>query len=442
MTHPHPEIKPRSSLGKYRIEKRLAKGGFAEVYRAYDTVEGIRVALKVLQPELLSRSALEDFKNEVRLTARLDHPNILKIKNANNIGERFVVVYDLGQESLDDRLKRRLSFEKAYDFAQQILAALAHAHEKGIQHCDVKPDNLILFGGSKLRLTDFGLAKLSFRTMHASGSGTIGYVAPEQAMGRPSMRSDVFSAGLVLYRMFTGTLPEWPFDWPPPGFDRARKKLHPDLLVLLRRGIEVDPRKRFSDAIQMREALQAVRARALRFSGPKAQKPKTRPKDWREVRLRQFQLRYERALEASHTCATCAGPVAESMLACPWCGRKRKKHLAETRFPARCTRCRRGVKLDWRYCPWCYGASIGPLSEREYGDKRYASRCPNGSCARREIMPFMRYCPWCRTKIRRPWPVPGSKERCPKCRWGTLHDYWTSCPWCVAALARKAVRHR
>ena len=162
-------LRARQRLGKYRVERRLAQGGFADVYRAYDTIEGIRVALKIPQAGLVSEALLEDFKSEVRITARLDHPHILPIKNADFIDGRFVVVYQLGDATLAERLTRRLSLAKALDFAEQILDALAYAHAHRILHCDVKPENFILFE-DHLRLADFGISKIAFRTMHASGA--------------------------------------------------------------------------------------------------------------------------------------------------------------------------------------------------------------------------------------------------------------------------------
>ena len=444
---PARKLKIRGRLGKYRVEKRLAQGGFADVFQAYDTVEGIRVALKVPQPEILTPAILEDFKKEVRVTARLDHRNILPIKNASYIDGHFVIACHLGQGTLGDRLRKRLSLEKAFLYAEQILAALAYAHAHRVLHCDVKPENILLFPGDHLRLTDFGLAKISVRTLMASGSGTLGYMAPEQAMGRPSARSDVFSVGLVLHRMFAGVLPDWPYQWPPPRHELARRRLHPDLLELLRRSLEVEPKKRFEDAQQMQRALARIKLRALAFkAGKRRSRPSTNGSsqpDWREVRLRQFLKRYKQVLDSTQTCSRCQGPVSEGMLACPWCGRSRATvDPAETRHPANCPRCKRGVKLDWRFCAWCYGPGIGPLSTRRWSDKRYTARCANESCPRRELMPFMRYCPWCRTKVRRPWPIPGKKDRCPSCHWGALTEYWTTCPWCTRPLSKPPTRFR
>jgi hypothetical protein len=429
------KIRIRSRLGKYRVEKVLAQGHYADVFQAYDTVEGIRVALKIPRGRPTDKGSVEEFKHEVRLTAPLDHPNILPIKNADFIGNHFVVASVLGDCALHERLSRRLSLAKALSYSEQILAGLAHAHAHRILHGDVKPENFILFG-DRLRLTDFGIAKIALRTMQASGSGTIGYMSPEQALGRPSLRSDVFAAGLVLYRLFAGIVPEWPFDWPPPGFEqRIKNKLHPDLIEVLRRSLRIDPRQRYADARQMSTAFQAVLPRALKYRGSRKRTRKTRTaSDWRQVKLRHFVRRYGRKLELAHECSRCHHPVAESMLACPWCGTGRATHRGETTLPARCPRCRRGVKLDWRYCPWCYGESIGPQSTRSFRDRRYSARCPNASCSRREVWPFMRYCPWCRVKVKRPWSIPEKSERCPHCKWGALSEYWKTCPWCAKSL--------
>ncbi|MGB1277836.1 MAG: serine/threonine-protein kinase, partial [Nannocystaceae bacterium] len=188
--HPHPRVRVGQRLGKYKIRRRLARGGFGDVYEAYDTIEGISVAMKV--PLGVSAQTLADFRREIQITARLDHPNILPIKNADIYDGILVVSYPLGERTLDERLTRRISLANILGFGQQMLAGLAYAHENGIVHCDVKPDNLILFADGSLRLGDFGIAKFGLRTIHGSNSGTLGYIAPEQAMGHPSPRSDVF----------------------------------------------------------------------------------------------------------------------------------------------------------------------------------------------------------------------------------------------------------
>ena len=431
-------LRARQHLGQYRIVRWLASGSYGEVYHAVDTIRGLPCALKIPHPFLIDEELLAEFKREVRLTARLEHPGILPVMNASVIDGTFVMVTPLGKGTLADRLRMRLSARTALGFAEQILEALAFAHQKRVVHCDVKPDNFILFPENRLRLTDFGIAKTMLHTLRGSGRGTVGYLAPEQAMGRPSARSDVFSAGLILYRLFSGKLPEWPYDWPPPGFDRVRRLLGPEMIAVLRRSLEVSARKRYANAGAFLAAYNRIRKRALRAGRPrrKSRKDDRNRKDWKTVRRSEFLRRFGRRLETRHRCPRCDSPVSEIMIACPWCGKDRKTHRGDHRFPARCPRCRRGTKRDWHFCPWCYGGAIGPRSNRSYSDKRYDSRCANPQCVEKDLMPFMRYCPWCRRKVRRPWKIEGAKDSCPKCRWGVLKGYWSFCPWCSAGLSR------
>jgi len=429
-------LRPRDRIGKYRIEKLIGEGGFANVYQARDTIEGVGVALKIPHADHISKSTLDNFRKEVRLTAPLDHPNILTIKNATFIGGQFLIVYPLANTTLHERLKRRLATRLALDYAEQLLRGLAYAHEQHIVHCDVKPENLLLFENDRLRLADFGIAKVAYRTLRAAGTGTLGYVAPEQAFGRPSLRSDVFSAGMVLVQMFAGTVPEWPFSWPFRGHERMARRLHPDMLAVLRRACAVDAKDRYPDARAMLRAFERAKRSTLAFLTRTTKRKKVRsatgPRqaDWQLLRRRHFQREYARLLGTRYECGRCKGPVSEAMQHCPWCGTARKAHRGPVDFPARCPRCKRGVKTDWRYCPWCHGASIGPLSSRAWSDRRYEGRCASARCDRKQLMPWMRYCPWCHTKVRRPWKGHGLKGSCKRCGWGLAGDYWDYCPWC------------
>ncbi len=126
-------------------------------------------------------------------------------------------------------------------------------------HRDIKPENFILFPGQEIRLTDFGLARIGKGGHDASASGTLGYMAPEQAMGRPSYRSDVFSLGLVIYRMLAGEVPEYPFQPPLPGYNKLRRGLSTDFVALIRKAIEPSPSKRFRDAVAMCNAMSKIR---------------------------------------------------------------------------------------------------------------------------------------------------------------------------------------
>ncbi|MGE0323076.1 MAG: protein kinase [Polyangiaceae bacterium] len=420
-------LRSRQRLGKYRIERQLAEGGFATVYRAMDTVEGIRVALKVPRAELVSGREAQ-VTHEVRLAARLDHPNVLPVKNAQSIDGVFVIAYPLGEKTLGDRMASRLSAKRALEYFEQMLEAVANAHKNKVIHCDLKPENFILFRGDRVRLTDFGIAKIALATRSLSGSGTIGYIAPEQALGRPSLRSDVFSLALMAYRMFTGELPEWPFNWPPPGIGKLRATIHPDFVELLRRCLEVDEKKRPADATKVLAAFRRLRSRALK-PGVKKKRTSSKlasPSAWRTVRLKEFMRRYGKPLMTRANCEQCHGPTAESMLWCPWCGKARPKYAGPSEFKARCQRCGRGRKSDWRYCAFCWGPAFKSISERKYSDKRYTAHCEH--CAG-GLMPFMRYCPWCHRKVAQQWEVHAG-HRCKGCGWGVLDDYWDFCPWC------------
>lgn len=427
-------LRAGQKLGKYRIRKRIARGGFGDVYEARDTVEGVGVALKIPLGGRLDDETLDDFRREVRLASRLDHPNILPIKNADIVGENFLIAYPLGQETLADRLQKRMSVRTMLDAVEQMLAALAHAHEHNIIHCDIKPENLILFADGRLRLTDFGIAKVAAKTIQASASGSVGFMAPEQALGQPSSRSDVFSAGLLIYRMFTGELPQWPFDWPPPAYHRL-KRHGTEFTAFVRRALEVNTRKRYRDGAQMLAAFRSVKPKVIRHAARRRNGVRAsetdRDRDWRQIRLRQFKQRYGKDLKLDHTCGSCGEPVDERMQACPWCGVSPLERVGESSFPGRCPRCDRGVKLDWHYCPWCYGAKIGPHSQRSYTDRRYSAKCQG---CKKSLMPFMRYCPWCRLKVRRRWKLDDAPHTCSSCGQRVARGFWSSCAWCGTEL--------
>ncbi|MGV3484810.1 MAG: serine/threonine-protein kinase [Planctomycetaceae bacterium] len=249
-----------SRLDKYRLLRRLGCGGFATVYSAMDQIENRHVALKIPEQKYVSNaSSLEDLQREVRIMARLQHNHILQLKDARFIDGRFVMVFPLGEESLDDRLHRRMARHTAVQYAAQMIDAVAFAHSNKVLHRDIKPDNFILFSGNQVRLTDFGLARIQTGRGNQSASGTLGYMAPEQAMGHPTFRSDVFALGLVLYRLLAGELPAYPFDAPLPGFNKLRRGLSPDLVALIRKSIDPIPSRRFRDAVAMQNAFKEIR---------------------------------------------------------------------------------------------------------------------------------------------------------------------------------------
>ncbi len=235
------------------------------MYQAMDTIQGIRVALKVPHAPYVTEEVLTEFRREARTASKLEHENILSIKDASFIDDRFVIVFPLGERTLDERMKHRMSTEVALNIIAQILEAVAYAHEQHIIHCDIKPENVILFSDGIARLTDFGIAKVAQNTIRGSGTGTVGFMAPEQAMGKPSQRSDVFSTGLLMYRMLAGEWLEWPFEWKGPGYKRLRSRVHEDLIAVIRKATELDPRHRYRDGLSLLRAFERSRPKVLRY---------------------------------------------------------------------------------------------------------------------------------------------------------------------------------
>ena len=200
----------------------------------------------------------------------------------------------------------------------------------------------------------------------------------------------------------------------------------------LQRALELDPHKRFDDAQRMSAAFARLLARSQVLATARRRRRRTAksPTDWAQLRQREV-LRHDRtALQLHDECGRCKGPISEAMFACPWCGNARPRHRGETRHPARCGRCGRGRKLDWRFCAYCYGAGFARVAPRQYSDRTYTERCGNPSCERKLLMPWSRYCPWCHRKVKQRWKVPGSKHRCSRCGWGVHRDLWHFCPWC------------
>jgi dipeptidyl aminopeptidase/acylaminoacyl peptidase/tRNA A-37 threonylcarbamoyl transferase component Bud32 len=208
-------------LGPYEILSPLGAGGMGEVYKARDSKLNREVAIKVL-PESLAKDAdaLARFEREAHAVAALNHPNILSIHDfSESNGVVFAVTELLDGESLRARLDGGpLSPRKAVDYAIQILRGLAAAHEKGIVHRDLKPENLFVTADGRVKILDFGLARVvspeSVRTNAPTTPvgtepgtvmGTVGYMSPEQVRGKPAdHRSDIFSFGVVLYEMLSG----------------------------------------------------------------------------------------------------------------------------------------------------------------------------------------------------------------------------------------------
>jgi serine/threonine protein kinase/tetratricopeptide (TPR) repeat protein len=201
-------------ISHYDIIEKLGEGGMGEVYLAEDTKLKRRVALKFLPVQLASDGELKErFKREAQATAALNHPNIITIHEvAEHEARPFIAMEYMEGESLKDLIgKKDLSIDEVIDISLQISDGLAAAHQAGIVHRDIKPQNILLGKDGRAKICDFGLAKLKTDiTLTQTGStlGTVAYMSSEQAQGKQvDHRSDIFSLGVVIYEMIAGRLP-------------------------------------------------------------------------------------------------------------------------------------------------------------------------------------------------------------------------------------------
>ena len=256
---------------RYRVVGQLGKGGMGEVYRADDLKLGQPVALKFL-PEKLSKDAamLERFHREVRTARKVSHPNVCRVFDIGEVeGQQFLSMEYIDGEDLSSLLRRigRLPEDKATEIARQLCAGLAAAHEEGVLHRDLKPANIMIDGRGRARITDFGLAGLSdeFRGNEIR-SGTPAYMSPEQLAGKEvSIKSDIYSLGLLLYEVFTGKR-AFPADTldeiirqressTPASISSLIKDVDPLVERVIGRCLEKDPSQRPGSALQVAAAL-------------------------------------------------------------------------------------------------------------------------------------------------------------------------------------------
>jgi serine/threonine protein kinase len=200
-------------VGRYEILEIIGKGASGRVARAHDPLIDRIVAIKLLRPEFARPESRETFLKEARIAGRLAHPAVITLHDMG-IEESSSTPY-LVMEYVDglplDRLlaKGSVPFPKACAWAAEVASALAAAHRTGVIHGDVKPANILITETEKVKLTDFGMARLSSRdSLDSSLLGTPAYWCPEQIIGRPQdVRSDIFSVGVVLYEMVSGQKP-------------------------------------------------------------------------------------------------------------------------------------------------------------------------------------------------------------------------------------------
>ncbi|SPF46872.1 Serine/threonine protein kinase [Candidatus Sulfopaludibacter sp. SbA4] len=243
--------------GRYRILGLLGRGGMGEVYRASDLILNQAVALKFLSAAgHASEAALARFRNEVRIARQVSHPNVCRVYDIGMVeGLHFISMEYIDGEDLDSLLRRigRLPQDKAIEIARRICMGLAAAHERGVLHRDLKPANIMIDGRGHVRITDFGLAALAGEIGAGDiRSGTPAFMAPEQRSGAEvTVRSDLYSLGVVFYEMFTGKRRDASRTTPSEHV----RDLDPAIERVMLRCLEEDPRHRPASAIAVAMAL-------------------------------------------------------------------------------------------------------------------------------------------------------------------------------------------
>jgi serine/threonine-protein kinase len=266
--------------GRYEIQSVLGKGGMGIVYKAHDRELDDLVAIKTLRGEVLSAdpSLLDRFKQEIRLARRITHSNVLRTHDlGESNGLRFLSMEFVKGLTLKHLLETGeiLPTPVGLRIAKQVCAGLAAAHEVGVIHRDIKPQNIIIEPTGGLKIMDFGIARLTEdRGMTATGTviGTPDYMSPEQARGLPlDYRSDIYSTGVVLYEVFTGSLPfegDSPLavvlkhvNDPPPLPQSKNPRIDPKIAAIVMKCMEKDAGARFQSVGELYEALAKVTAR-------------------------------------------------------------------------------------------------------------------------------------------------------------------------------------
>ena len=201
--------------GRYEIRELIGVGGMANVYKAFDIKEERVVAIKILRDEYMDNEEfLRRFRNESRAISLLSHPNIVKVYDVSFTDRlQSIVMEYIDGITLKEYIEQEgvLRWKEAVHFTVQVLKGLQHAHDRGIVHRDIKPQNIMLLSDGTIKLTDFGIARFSrssTKTITDKAIGSVHYISPEQASGADTdARTDIYSTGVLLFEMLTGKLP-------------------------------------------------------------------------------------------------------------------------------------------------------------------------------------------------------------------------------------------
>ena len=313
------------TIGKYRIESPLGSGGFGSVYLAEDTWIGKKVAIKVPHKQNLD---FGDMVKEPRLLASMSHPNIVTVLTAEQEDDVFFIVMEfVPGETLEQLILREgaLELTRALDFTCQICNAVDHAHRAGILHRDLRPGNMLVSETGMLKVTDFGTSR--FLEIAAHGTTVIGsppYMAPEQFLGKAVFASDVYSIGVTMYQMLTGSLP---YETPAPGdierlmrgelvtAPRLRNTRIPRAINdIVLRALAADIPGRYPRAADLLADVLAARERPLRRQ-PRTPAP--------EESVADIQMRLKaRETPQPRFCWHCRKPLHARADRCPFCSEK------------------------------------------------------------------------------------------------------------------------
>ncbi len=426
-------LRKGSKLGKYRLDRRLGQGSFADVWKARDLIEGVNIALKIAHPAAVAEWGRTAIEQEARIAARLRHPNIVAVRNADWLDGHFTMATDLAKSNLAEYRLARRSARAALRVIREVAQGLGHAHSHRVLHRDVKPENIMIFADGRAALGDFGASRFAAPATRAyTEAGTFGYIAPEQAYGRARFSSDVFSLGLIAYEILTGFLPTWPFEWPPDRYRTFTVKVPEPVRPVLRKAAQFDPSKRYTDGQQFSDALERAFAEVeahAQTAPRRRRKPRQPELSPLAVSAEAFRRAHGRGLELRYHCHRCDGSISEPMAHCPWCGSAGNSFAHLTPAALVCPDCEKGVRPEWKACPWCYAGRFDGNGRRPPPDAKAVRKCSRPGCEG-QLRPFMRYCPLCKRKVKRVWSHADLPDRCPRCRWPTSHAYFRFCPWC------------